>query len=130
MNQFLFIYGTLMQGQSLEGYLAGLSPRPARVQGQLFRLPAGYPALVQNNQDNWVHGELVSLPTMSRLTVLYMIEGVNKGLFSRKKIPVHLSSQTLHAWAYVMSLQKIESMRGQPLPSGDWRKVSFASPQQ
>lgn len=130
MNQFLFVYGTLMQGQSLEGYLAGLSSRPARTQGQLFRLPAGYPALAESNKDDWVHGELVSLPSMSRLTVLDMVEGVNKGLFFRKKIPVQLTNQKLHAWAYVMSLRKIESLGGQPIHSGDWCKVSYASPQQ
>lgn len=128
MKRLLFVYGTLMQGQPLEGYLAALSPRPARTKGHLFRLPAGYPALAPHESGDWVQGELVSLPSLARLTVLDMVEGVDKGLFSRRKIPVDFQGQSHHVWAYVMTRSKIEAIGGRPIPSGDWRKVSFSSP--
>jgi gamma-glutamylcyclotransferase (GGCT)/AIG2-like uncharacterized protein YtfP len=128
MKRLLFVYGTLMQGQALEGYLSALDPRPARTRGRLFRLPAGYPALVPDASNDWVQGELFSLPSLARLTVLDMVEGVDNGLFSRRKISVDLQGQNHHVWAYVMTPTKVKAIGGKPIPSGDWRQVSYASP--
>jgi gamma-glutamylcyclotransferase (GGCT)/AIG2-like uncharacterized protein YtfP len=123
----LFVYGSLLQGEELDGYLAGLSPRPARTRGRLYRLPAGYPSLVPTTEDLWVKGELVSLDSMARLRVLDVVEGVGRGLYTREKIPIALQGQTLQAWAYVMRGPQIEAIGGRPIPSGDWRVVSRAT---
>ena len=112
-----------MEGEPLHGYLAGLTARPARTRGALYRLPAGYPALVPDAGDGWSLGELVSLPSMSKFSVLDLVEGVNRGLYAREKIPVEWEGQILHAWAYVMSPDQISELDGLLIPSGDWRKV-------
>ena len=112
-----------MEGEPLHGYLSGLTSRPARTRGALYRLPAGYPALVPENGDRWSLGELVSLPSMGKFSVLDLVEGVNRGLYSREKIPVEWEGQILYAWAYVMSPKQVSELDGLLIPSGDWRKV-------
>jgi len=123
----LFVYGSLMQGEELDGYLAGLTPRPAKTRGQLFRLPAGYPTLVPSANSEWVKGELVSLSSMARFRVLDMVEGVGRGLYRREKISIELEGKCLQAWAYVMSAEQVKALGGRPIPSGDWRVVSRAT---
>lgn len=119
----LFVYGSLMKGEPLHGYLAGLDVRQVRTRGKLFRLPAGYPALVPGGGDGWAMGELVSLPSMSKFMVLDLVEGVDRGLYSRRKIHVEWQGQNLNAWAYVMTLKQVEESNGTFIPSGNWRKV-------
>lgn len=119
----LFVYGSLMKDEPLHGYLAGLEAREVRTRGALYRLPAGYPALVPGEGDGWARGELVSLSSMSKFLVLDMIEGVDRGLYSRRKIQVEWQGQNLNAWAYVMTLKQVEKLKGQHIPSGNWRKV-------
>lgn len=119
----LFVYGSLMEGEPLHGYLAGLDSRKAKTRGALYRLPAGYPALVPEEGQGWATGELISLPSMRKFIVLDMVEGVDRGLYSRRKIQVEWQGQTIHAWAYVMTLKQVEESQGTHIPSGDWRKV-------
>jgi len=119
-----------MQGETLQGYLAGLQARPARTRGTLFRLPAGYPGLVPNPESSWVKGELVSLTSMARFTVLDMVEGVDRGLYERIKIPVEIGGQNIQAWAYVMNPKQVKKRGGIVIRSGDWRIVSAASSRQ
>lgn len=116
-----------MQGEALAGYLSGLQARPARTRGMLFRLPAGYPGLVPTHEGSWVKGELVSVNSMARFTVLDMIEGVDKGLYERAKIPVEIEGQRIQAWAYVMTQKQVKKLGGVPIRSGNWRIVSAAS---
>ena len=123
MNIPLFVYGSLMEGEELHGYLSGLTSRPARTRGSLFRLPAGYPALVQQPGNQWAKGELFTLQSMARFSVLDLLEGVNRGLYERKKIPVEWQGQTLQAWAYVMNAKQVADFGGKIIPSGDWRNV-------
>ena len=116
-----------MQGEELNGYLAGLSPRPAKTRGVLYRLPAGYPSLVPSHTDAWVQGELVSLASMARFQVLDMVEGVGRGLYKREKISIEIEGKSLQAWAYVMNDAQVKALGGRPIPSGDWRVVSRAT---
>ena len=58
MNQ-LFVYGTLMRGEE-RGFLAATA-RPATIQGQLWRAPAGYPALLLVDGGAEIAGEVVAL---------------------------------------------------------------------
>ena len=115
-----------MQGGALAGYLSGLQARPARTRGKLFQLPAGYPGLVPHAEGAWVKGELVSVNSMARFTVLDMVEGVDKGLYERIKIPVEIEGQEIQAWAYVMSEKQVKQLGGTPIRSGAWRVVSPA----
>ncbi len=126
MKRPLFVYGSLMRGEELEGYLADSKAQAARTRGQLFRLPAGYPALVPEPDGEWVKGELVSLKNMARLQVLDLVEGVDRGLYKRLQIEVETESQKLRAWAYVMSAKQVRALHGRAISSGDWKTVSRA----
>ena len=123
MKRPLFVYGSLMSGEELNGYLAGLPYQPARTKGHLFRLPAGYHVLHTDPEGEWVQGELVSLQNMARFTVLDLIEGVDRGLYRRVQIPVETAHQRIMAWAYTMDGLAIQNRNGVPIPSGDWRRV-------
>ncbi len=124
----LFVYGSLLLGQRSDGYLGGLERWPARVQGALYRLPAGYPALVVHRSvipgASWVQGELVALEHARRLTVLDLYEGVGRGLFRRELHQVQSGQRSVHAWVYTMSAGAVQAARGTVLRGGDWRRVS------
>jgi len=58
----LFVYGTLMRGRPAHGLLAPwvVQAQPGTCVGHLYRMPAGYPAMVESH-DGRVHGEVLSL---------------------------------------------------------------------
>jgi len=118
------VYGTLCTGEDNAGFLAGLPVQEARVRGQLFRLPAGYPALVADSAGSWVRGELVTLDGDVRLGVLDHLEGVGRDLFQRVPVPVALGDRTVVAWAYVMDRTQVQERTGVWIEHGDWRRLS------
>lgn len=118
------MYGTLCTGEDNAGFLAGLPVQEARVRGQLFRLPAGYPALVADSAGSWVRGELVTLDGDVRLGVLDHLEGVGRDLFQRVPVPVALGDRTVVAWAYVMDRTQVQERTGVWIEHGDWRRLS------
>ncbi len=134
----LFVYGSLMRGQQADGYLADRRVVSATVRGRLYRVPAGYPALVADPNGPFIHGELVLDPTPGLLMVLDVYEGVGQGLYHRQKVSVirdsssqdsdlgqqALFSRTCRAWAYVVSARQAKARRYHPLEVRDWRKVS------
>lgn len=133
----LFVYGSLMRGQAAEGYLADRLVVPATTRGRLFRVPAGYPALVVDAAGQPIMGELVLDPTPGLFTVLDLYEGVATGLYRRELVRVTrldkpraadgqqtLFARTLHAWAYVVTPRQARTRRYHPLEATDWRKIS------
>jgi len=120
----LFVYGTLCTGEDNAGLLAGLPVQEARVRGHLFRLPAGYPALVADSAGTWVRGELVTLDGEVRLGVLDHLEGVGQDLFQRVSLPVAVDGRTVVAWAYVMDRAQVRERTGVRVDHGDWRRLS------
>jgi len=126
----LFVYGTLLSGEENAGWLGGLSRQHARVKGSLYRLPAGYPVLVQGGPaeggSEWVEGELV-MDVGERLSILDRVEGVDRGLFQRIELPVVVGGRTVKAWGYVMEAGQVRARLGVLLKDGSWRKVSVGS---
>ena len=128
----IFVYGTLLSGEENSGFLVGLPVTPAKAKGKIYRLPAGYPAMavtpphIRPNNDNqdWVAGELVELPNDSRLAFLDNLEGVNRGLFVRTRLDVAVASRTYVAWAWVMSVDAIARRKGTLIRGGEWRRIS------
>ncbi|MEZ4238513.1 MAG: gamma-glutamylcyclotransferase family protein [Myxococcota bacterium] len=116
----LFVYGTLMAGQAQAGLLGALGRRAAQVRGALYRLPAGYPALVADDA-GWVHGELVDPPSAPVLALLDTYEGVDEGLYRRIVCDVRVGLRTQPAWAYVMDAA--QARRGRRVEDGRWRPV-------
>lgn len=122
-DNLLFVYGTLMTGCDAEGLLRGLRRWPARTRGRLYRMRAGYPALVMDPAAGWIEGELVELDTPGRLVVLDNFEGVGEGLYAREAIRVAYQGRSATCWAYVMSAKQVRDRKGALLKSGSWRRL-------
>jgi len=116
----LFVYGTLQSGQPQGALLAACSRVPASTRGQLYALPAGYPALVPGGTDQ-VFGQLVEPVDERLLGVLDHYEGVAEGLYRRVEVEVDVGLRRQVAWTYVMDHP--ESRGGLRLPDGRWRGV-------
>lgn len=116
----LFVYGTLRSGERQAGLLGDRRRRPARVRGRLYRLDAGYPALVAAD-GGWVEGELIDDVDDRLLGLLDHYEGVAEGLFRRERVTVTLGLRTERAWTYVMSHP--ERRGGVLIPSGRWHNL-------
>ena len=121
---YVFVYGTLLRGQSAEGYLSGLRRWPATTHGRLYRAPAGYPALVHDPSGGAVQGEVIRLDSAGRLAVLDLYEGVPEGLYVRRRIPVQSMDRPGEAWAWVIDAATARVRRYVPLRTGDWRTVA------
>lgn len=117
---YLFVYGTLLSDEPRAAMVRARARHPAKTRGRLFRLPAGYPALVAGGED-WVHGELVEIDDPRLLTLLDHYEGTDEGLFCRVQLPVVLGLRSQLAWAYVMDHP--ERLGGEYIASGRWRPL-------
>ena len=102
----LFVYGTLMSGQSrftqLERYVC--SQQQASVRGELHHL-GGYPGMKLG--DGVVHGQLMELENVEAcLERMDAIEGFlgfgrNDSLFDRSIVQVSTEQGIVWAWTYV-----------------------------
>ncbi|MEM6929436.1 MAG: gamma-glutamylcyclotransferase [Myxococcota bacterium] len=116
MTSALFVYGTLMEGQSQAGLLGGLPRRAGTVRGTLWDMPAGYPALGPGVEV--VHGEIVSGVDERRLFVLDAYEGIDEGLYRRVEVEVQIGLRVEGAWAYRMDDPRLRG--GRKVVSGRW----------
>ena len=125
----VFVYGTLKPGGvNYQRYCAGKvsAEQPAIAQGKLFALPMGYPAMVVG--DSWVSGFLLSFPDSAMLRVLDELEDYRPGRspelneYQRQLIQVFdLERRSLgQAWAYLMTSEHVNKLKGRWLPSGVW----------
>jgi len=121
----LFVYGTLMSGGQSGGLLRGLRVQPARTRGYLYRMPAGYPALVLADDGPWIQGELVELDTSGRLILLDSFEGVGQGLYSREVIRVAYDGRSANCWAYVMTAKQVRARKAARLKGNNWRRYRW-----
>lgn len=121
----LFVYGTQLSAHEQGGYLARVPRAPAWVDGRLYDLPAGYPALVVDvgagEERLRVWGELAGPVDEPVLALLDLCEGVGQGLFERRTIEVHCGPRAQRAWAYVMDPARARA--GRLLAHGRWRPV-------
>ena len=115
------MYGTLLEGGSNAGLLAGLARRKATIQGRLWMAPAGYPALVVGSGAP-IAGELVEVDA-ARLAVLDVLEGVPH-LYTRAKHDVQSNRGTISAFVYTVSEQEARARNYSPLTTRDWRHLS------
>lgn len=118
----LFVYGTLRSGEAQHGLVQHLSSTNAKIQGSLYQLPAGYPALKLGGQQ-WVYGELLASPDERLLRILDLYEGVNERLFERVEAEVLVGLVRHHVWVYVMRNPK--SRGGIPIPGGRWKRAGW-----
>jgi gamma-glutamylcyclotransferase (GGCT)/AIG2-like uncharacterized protein YtfP len=126
----VFAYGTLKpEYGNHQRYCQDrlISATPAKVQGKLYALAAGYPGLTQGN--DWVWGFQLTLPRdPALLASLDDLEDYapnrdpGQNLYTRDWLPVFApSDQPLgHAWVYRMAIATVHAMGGQYLPEGKW----------
>jgi len=133
----VFVYGTLKPGElNYQRYCASkvIEVTRAIARGQLFSLPAGYPAMTLGN--SWVQGFVLTLSDPKVLRELDNYEGYQEGrshsisaresldsnLYERRVIETfNLNRQPLgSAWAYLMSPDKIHRLGGTLLSHGQW----------
>ncbi|MEH2420690.1 MAG: gamma-glutamylcyclotransferase [Nostoc sp.] len=124
----VFVYGTLKPGEAnYKRYCAGkvVNVKRAFVQGKLFALPVGYPAMTLG--DSQVYGYLLSFPNSKILNQLDVLEDYQpnrqmpENLYNRQIIEVY-EPQLLSlgwAWVYLMTLDQVEQLGGL-LQAGGW----------
>jgi len=117
MTFSLFVYGTLLEGERMAGLLGNSPRQPARVRGEIYRLPAGYPAM-RVGGDSFVHGELVERTDDRTLTLLDQYEGVHEGLYQRVEVTALAGLERITAWAWVMDDPYLKG--GKLIESGKW----------
>lgn len=125
----VFVYGTLKPGgyywpRFCEGRVS--QAVKAKVRGNLYSLPMGYPALAQG--DGWAKGYLLTLHDDAVLAGFDMLEDYEVGRdpseneYQRVEVGVYLDDgeSAGTAWAYVMDLERINSLQGVIIANGDW----------
>lgn len=125
----VFVYGTLKPGEAnYKRFCAGkiVDAKKAFVQGKLFALPMGYPAMTLG--DSQVHGYLLSFTNPAILNQLDVLEDyhptreVSENLYNRKTIEVYQGEWLSlgWAWVYLMSLERVDQLGGVLQPDGWW----------
>ncbi|WP_338441900.1 gamma-glutamylcyclotransferase family protein [Synechococcus elongatus IITB4] len=126
----VFVYGTLQPGEHYYQVL-NLAPwvesaTPAQVRGQLYALPAGYPALTEGK--NWIRGVLLRFRSAALLPRLDDLEGYvpdrdrSLNLYERcwETIYDQMGQPLEEAWLYRMAIAEVTRQRGIEVPSGHW----------
>ncbi|MEH1792685.1 gamma-glutamylcyclotransferase family protein [Nostoc sp.] len=125
----VFVYGTLKPGEAnYKKYCADkvVDVKKAFVEGKLFALPMGYPAMTLG--DSKVYGYLLSFSNPIILNQLDVLENYQiarqapEKLYNRQIIEVYeLQSLFLGwAWVYLMTLEQIDQFGGFLQPDGWW----------
>ncbi|MDZ8082422.1 MAG: gamma-glutamylcyclotransferase [Nostoc sp. DcaGUA01] len=125
----VFVYGTLKPGEAnYKRFCAGkvVDVKRAFIQGKLFALPMGYPAMTLG--DGQVYGYLLSFANPAILNRLDVLEDyhparqVSENLYSRKTIEVYQGEWVSlgWAWVYLMSLEQVNQLGGVLQPEGWW----------
>jgi gamma-glutamylcyclotransferase (GGCT)/AIG2-like uncharacterized protein YtfP len=119
----IFVYGSLLSGQE-RGDLLGAFPKvPATVQGTLYRLAGGYPALVPSEGGRAIRGELVTA-YRGVLPVLDLYEDVPGGLYRRAAVVALVDGTPTRCLSYVLREQDVRRRRAVRLDTDDWRRIS------
>jgi gamma-glutamylcyclotransferase (GGCT)/AIG2-like uncharacterized protein YtfP len=134
----VFVYGTLKpQEAAYEHYCQPyvIQTQPAYMQGALFHLPQGYPAMTVG--DRWIAGALLTFAEAEAIARIDQFEDYDPtrisaaNLYQRYTRPVFATS-THHspigtAWVYLMLPQRVQALGGVPVDSGTWSRQQFPS---
>ena len=123
----IFAYGTLLEGAANHARFCAdaLTIEPASMQGRLYRLPAGFPAMIEV-PDGTVYGEAMTFPDLeATLAGIDLLEGYRPdrpehSLYLRRVQPVTLlrTGETIPAYCYLWRGPLPEG--AVPVPSGRW----------
>ncbi|MEM9120086.1 MAG: gamma-glutamylcyclotransferase [Cyanobacteria bacterium P01_F01_bin.56] len=132
----VFVYGTLKPHEAAyEKYCEPfvIATRPACMQGDLFHLPQGYPAMTTG--DRWISGALLIFSEDEAIARIDQFEDYDpirpaaanlyqrcdRSVFSPARQPLGL------AWVYLMSPEHVTTFGGVRVDNGDWSKQRFAA---
>ncbi|MNO33509.1 putative gamma-glutamylcyclotransferase YkqA [compost metagenome] len=119
--EFVFVYGTLRQGEQYHDWLGDsrLFSAHAQVRGRLEDTGLGYPVLVE--EEGSVAGELyeVTEAVLHRLDELedYYGPGDQRNEYERIKTEADTDNGKVEAWQYVYR----HAQRQPAIPEGDWK---------
>ena len=115
----LFVYGTLMRGESREGYLSDQEFVGSAETAPGYRLynVGAYPALVVSIPGVSVVGELWRVGD-DKLLELDDVEGIDEGLYARRPVQLLSPHDSLMVETYVFR----PSVSGLADIGGNWRK--------
>ena len=130
----LFVYGTLKPDESAyphycEPYVT--TAQTACMRGELFHLPQGYPAMTSG--DRWITGALLRFHQEDAIARIDEFEDYDPtrpaaaNLYERVVQPVFSTThQPLGAaWVYLMSAQRVQTLGGVRVASGEWSQAAF-----
>jgi gamma-glutamylcyclotransferase (GGCT)/AIG2-like uncharacterized protein YtfP len=127
----LFVYGSLMKGMIHHNKIAALvkEVKPAECQGSLYRLPVGYPVMVEG--EGIVRGELLTLDNKKDIFPLldefegYSPTNPEKSLYIRSEKTVMVEGKEVIAFVYVLNKAKLPKEALQ-IDGGDYRQSMAA----
>jgi len=131
----LFVYGSLMKGMVHHSKVAAhvKDSKPATTEGTLYRLPVGYPSMVEG--PGTVRGDLLTLDNFKELIkLLDEFEGFSptnpdKSLYLRVERPVLVdgAKKPITTWVYVLNKVRLPK-EATAIESGDYRQAMAAQP--
>jgi len=122
MTELLFAYGTLKADFALHYVIQGCTYVGNYKTPAAFKLVdlGAFPALVRSEKGIEVTGEVYRVDD-DILNYLDVIEGVNRGLYTRERVIVHdQKGDTIDVWAYIAN--HVGRLSGVEIKSGVWRR--------
>ena len=131
----VFVYGTLKPGEAnFLAYCDGkvVAQIPGYVQGDLYALPVGYPAMTERSEPylaaHKVNGVLLIFSHANILTSLDRLEGYQlqrsaelNEYYRRLVVVYDANDQAIaKAWTYFMTPAKVRQYGGKRLHTGNW----------
>ena len=132
MRYHVFVYGTLLRGEANHALLRGaeLLSAEARVRGALYDTGEGYPALVLDENDGTVAGEIYAVDrrTLRLLDELedYFGPGDPRNLYERVETAAAAPDGGRRVLVYVFPAARAAGLHR--IAGGDWRKRRHLSP--
>jgi len=129
----VFVYGTLMPGGFYwDRYCEGRVERwwKARIRGEIYHLPLGYPA-ARLGGPHWIYGVVLVLRDRRALEGIDELEGFSpknpddpSREYLRKRVEAlgEGGEPPQQVWAYEMDLAKINGLGGVRIESGLWEE--------
>lgn len=121
----IFVYGSLRtQFWNHDKVLKNRvrSVEKATIEGELFHLPEGYPAVVDGGEE--IHGELLTITQEKILKSIDFLEGYfgegKDNLYVRKKVKVKTENETEEGWTYLYVDTPYAKKKGMKVEGGDW----------
>ena len=130
----IFVYGSLLKDfwnhdRVLKNRVRSIEK--GTIKGELYHLPAGYPAITSG--ENLIHGEICTLSHNKHLKSIDLLEGYTGNekidLYTREKRTVTLQDgSTTECWVYIYMDENYVKRKGKYIVHGDWAKFMRNNP--